>query len=120
MTDSSIHGPPVRLVISGGIGSGKSTVAARLRELGAAVIEADVIGHEVLEVGGAAHDAVAQRWPTVVTDGLIDRSALAEIVFADMAQLRARWRRSPTPPSPRRSHGWYQPLGLPLLRWSCL
>ncbi len=89
MTDSSIHGPPIRLVISGGIGSGKSTVAARLRELGAAVIEADVIGHEVLEVGGAAHDAVAQRWPTVVTDGLIDRSALAEIVFADMAQLRA-------------------------------
>jgi len=86
--DSSINGPPIRLVISGGIGSGKSTVAARLRELGAAVIEADVIGHEVLEVGGAAHDAVAQRWPTVVTDGLIDRSALAEIVFADMAQLR--------------------------------
>jgi dephospho-CoA kinase len=88
MSDQSIRQPSVRLVVTGGIGSGKSTVAARLRELGAHVIEADLLGHTVLEPGGAAHDSVAARWPSVVFDQVIDRTALAEIVFSDVAQLR--------------------------------
>jgi dephospho-CoA kinase len=78
----------LRLVISGGIGSGKSTVASRLRALGAHVIEADLVGHEVLEPGGAAYESVTERWPSVVIGGVIDRGALAEIVFADVGQLR--------------------------------
>lgn len=77
----------MRLIVSGGIGSGKSTVLGRLRELGASVIEADVVGHEVLEPGGEAFDAVARRWPAVVVDGVIDRASLAEVVFQDAAAL---------------------------------
>ena len=56
------------------------------------VIEADRVGHEVLDPGGAAHDAVAARWPQVVLDGVIDRRALGRIVFADpdaLAELEA-------------------------------
>jgi dephospho-CoA kinase len=58
-----------------------------LRDFGAVVIEADRIGHEVLEPGGAASAAVAERWPEVVIDGRIDRGRLASIVFTDVDQL---------------------------------
>jgi dephospho-CoA kinase len=73
----------------GGIGAGKSTVTQRLGELGALVIEADRLGHAVLEPGGAAFGAVAARWPEVVYDGRIDRGALAAIVFRDADELHA-------------------------------
>ncbi len=63
-------------------------VATRLRDLGAYVIEADVVGHEVLEQGGAAYQSVAERWPSVLSGGVIDRGALARIVFSDIGQLR--------------------------------
>jgi dephospho-CoA kinase len=78
---------PLRLVVTGGIGSGKSTVTEMMRHLGALVIDSDRIGHAVLEPGGAAYDAVAARWPMVVIDGRIDRGALAAIVFSDGGQL---------------------------------
>lgn len=58
-----------------------------LRQRGAVVIEADRIGHEVLEPGGAAFDEVAQRWPSVVVAGRVDRGRLAAIVFTDDEQL---------------------------------
>ena len=89
MSDDSIRRSVLRLIVSGGLGAGKSTVAARLRELGAFVIEADLIGHEVLEPEGEAYAAVSQRWPASVVDGKIDRGALAAIVFDDQAELRA-------------------------------
>lgn len=78
---------PLRWIVSGGIGSGKSTVLRILEHLGATVIEADRIGHEVLEPGGSAHDEVATRWPDVVVDGRIDRRRLAAVVFTDGDQL---------------------------------
>ena len=78
---------PLRLIVSGGLGSGKSTVVGMLVELGAVAIEADRIGHEVLAVGGGAFDAVATRWPSVVVRGEIDRRLLAAIVFTDADQL---------------------------------
>ncbi len=53
------------------------------------MIEADRIGHDVLEPGGAAFDAVAGRWPAVVVDGRIDRTRLAAIVFNDGEELAA-------------------------------
>lgn len=56
-------------------------------ERGHTLVEADRIGHEVLEPEGAAHAAVVARWPAVVVDGSIDRRALGRIVFADRAQL---------------------------------
>ncbi len=77
------------MLLGGGIGSGKSAVAALLRELGATVIDADAAGHEVLEPGGEAFARVAARWPEVVRDGRIDRAALGGVVFADPTQLAA-------------------------------
>ena len=75
-------------LLTGGIGSGKSTVRRMLAERGAETIDADLVGHEVLEPGGAAHDAVAARWPEVVDDGVIDRKKLGHIVFNDNSELR--------------------------------
>lgn len=76
-----------RLVLSGGIGSGKSTAGRMLAERGADVIDADEVGHRVLEPDGAAYDDVCARWPEAVADNLIDRSALGDIVFADPVAL---------------------------------
>ncbi|MEA2001968.1 MAG: dephospho-CoA kinase [Actinomycetota bacterium] len=78
---------PLRVIVSGGIGSGKSTVIEMLHSMNAVVIEADRIGHEVLEPGGPAYQEVAQRWPSVVEEGRINRSLLAMIVFSDGEQL---------------------------------
>lgn len=75
-------------LLTGGIGSGKSTVRRMLADRGAETIDADLVGHEVLEPGGAAHDDVAERWPEVVDDGVIDRKKLGQIVFNDSRELR--------------------------------
>jgi dephospho-CoA kinase len=74
-------------MLAGGIGSGKSMVASLLAERGALVIDADQLGHRVLEPDGEAFDAVSQRWPQVVVDGKVDRSRLGSIVFDDPAAL---------------------------------
>jgi dephospho-CoA kinase len=76
----------LRLVVTGGIGAGKSTAARILADLGATVIDADRIGHQLL--AGSSFEALARRWPSVVVDGRIDRSRLAEIVFSDESELR--------------------------------
>ncbi len=77
--------------LTGGIGAGKSTVAAFLTELGARVIDADRIGHEVYRPGSEGFARVAEAFgPGVVgADGAIDRRALGALVFADPA-ARAR------------------------------
>lgn len=71
--------------LTGGIGSGKSTVARRLGELGAVVVDADVIAREVVEPGTPGLDAVVRRFgPAVLTDeGDLDRATLAGLVFSD-------------------------------------
>lgn len=76
------------IVLSGGIGSGKSAVGAAMAARGAHIIEADRLGHEVLEPGGGAFDQVAERWPDVIVDGRVDRRALGRIVFGNAAELR--------------------------------
>jgi dephospho-CoA kinase len=78
----------IKVLVLGGIGSGKSTVARVFASLGATVIEADRIGHQVLEPDGAAYGEVAERWPAVADGSRIDRAALARIVFTDVDQLR--------------------------------
>lgn len=78
---------PLRVIIGGGIGSGKSTVLRVLEDLGAVVIEADRIGREILEPGGGAYPQVTETWPEVVIEGSIDRSRLAAVVFSDPEQL---------------------------------
>jgi len=78
-------GPP-RWLLSGGIGSGKSTVRKLLEKVGLRTIDADSVGHRVLQE--EAIEEVSARWPGVVDDGTIDRSALAAIVFSDADALR--------------------------------
>jgi dephospho-CoA kinase len=75
--------------LTGGIGSGKSTVASGLAARGAAVVDADAISWEIMEPGGRAYDPVVERFgPGIVgPDGRIDRPALAAIVFNDAAAL---------------------------------
>ena len=77
----------IRILLGGGIGSGKSVAGRRLAQLGATVIDADRLGHAVLEPNGDAFGTVSERWPSVIVADRIDRSALAEIVFADPEQL---------------------------------
>ena len=77
------------ILISGGIGSGKSAVGAALRARGVVVIDADAIGHALLEPGGAASGEVSLRWPAVVVDGKIDRRELGRVVFGDSGELVA-------------------------------
>ncbi|HEY8018750.1 MAG TPA: dephospho-CoA kinase [Actinomycetota bacterium] len=70
--------------LTGGIGSGKSTVAAMLRARGAVVIDSDTLAREVVEPGTPGFDAVRAAFGAgVVTEGRLDRAALATIVFAD-------------------------------------
>jgi dephospho-CoA kinase len=71
--------------LTGGIGSGKSTVSALLAERGAVVIDADQVSREVVEPGQPAYDAVVERFSRNILcpDGTIDRPALSAIVFAD-------------------------------------
>jgi dephospho-CoA kinase len=78
---------PVKVGLTGGVGSGKSTVSALLAEHGAVVIDADAIAREVVEPGTPGYDAVVARFgPDVVAaDGSLDRPAIAAIVFADEA-----------------------------------
>ena len=77
--------------LTGGIGSGKSTVSKLLAEQGAVVIDADAIVHEVQAPGGAAYQPMIDHFgPAVlVGDGTFDRQAIAEIVFNDPEQLAA-------------------------------
>ena len=71
--------------LTGGIGSGKSTVSAMLAEKGALIIDADAITKEVQQPGQEVFDAMVERFgPVIVTaDGTLDRPAVAAIVFAD-------------------------------------
>ena len=73
--------------MTGNIGSGKSTVAAMLREAGVPVLDADRISREVTAPGGRAYDAVVQAFGRGIVrdDGSIDRKRLGEIVFSDPA-----------------------------------
>lgn len=82
-----MSGTPPRVVVTGGIGSGKSLVCSLLSALGAAVIDADSLGHAVLRPDGETFAQVAARWPGAVSEGRIDRSALGRIVFSDSGQL---------------------------------
>lgn len=71
--------------LTGGIASGKSTIARRLAERGAVVVDADLIAREVVEPGRPALAAIAERFGSGVLhpDGSLNRPALGAIVFTD-------------------------------------
>jgi dephospho-CoA kinase len=74
----------LRVGLTGGIGSGKSTVADELARRGAVIIDADQLAREVVEPGTPGLDQIAARFgDRVLVGGRLDRAALAKIVFAD-------------------------------------
>jgi dephospho-CoA kinase len=77
--------------LTGGVGSGKSTVSALLAEHGAVIIDADAIAREVVEPGTPGFAAVVEQFgdAVVAADGRLDRPALAAVVFRDEDQRAA-------------------------------
>lgn len=80
---------PLRLGLTGGIGSGKSTVAGLLVEAGAALIDTDAISRALTAPGGAAMPALTEAFGPglIAADGGLDRAAMRAAVFADPAAL---------------------------------
>lgn len=81
----------MRIAVTGGIGSGKSAVTARLAQRGAVVVDADALAREVVEPGTPGLAAVVAEFGDGILrdDGSLDRPALAAIVFADADRRRA-------------------------------
>ncbi len=79
----------LRLGLTGGIASGKSAVAAMLRELGFSVLDADSLAHKLIEPGQPAYNEILQEFgrAMVAPDGRVDRAKLSAIVFNDRAKL---------------------------------
>lgn len=79
----------LRLGLTGGIASGKSVVAAILREMGFEVLSADVLAHRLIEPGQPAYYEVAREFgPEIIAqNGCINRAKLGALVFADPAKL---------------------------------
>jgi dephospho-CoA kinase len=79
------------VVLTGGIGAGKSSVSAALAERGAVIVDADAIVKELQQPGGPIHAAMVERWGDRVVgpDGQLDRQAVADIVFNDRDELEA-------------------------------
>lgn len=77
--------PTVRIAITGGIGSGKSTAATLLVNSGATLIDADALSHELTARGGAAIAPIVEQFggSILTQDGALDRSAMRARVFAD-------------------------------------
>jgi dephospho-CoA kinase len=83
----------LRVGLTGGLGSGKTTVAGIFRSLGAQVMEADFVGRAMMQPGEAVYDEIVRAFgPAVVrADGTLDRQKLATIAFTDgrLAELNA-------------------------------
>jgi dephospho-CoA kinase len=81
----------LKIGLTGGIASGKSTVACMLRDRDCPVLQADPLGHELLEPGQAAYDEIVREFGKEILDPAekVDRAKLGAVVFAD-SQKRAR------------------------------
>jgi len=79
----------LRVGLTGGIATGKTTVATILRELGCHMIDADRIAHRLIEPGAAAYEDVVREFGRgiLTSDGRVDRQKLGAIVFADPARI---------------------------------
>lgn len=75
------------IALTGGIASGKSTISSRLSQLGASVVDADLLSREAVDAGSPGLAAIAERFGSdvIAADGSLDRAALGSIVFADEA-----------------------------------
>ncbi len=104
----------LRAGLTGGIASGKSTVAWVLRGLDVPLLEADPIGHELLEPGQEAHEDIVREFGGGVlgADGAVDREKLGAIIFAD-PEKRARLNRILHPRILGIAQKWFQSLHHP-------
>ena len=77
--------------LTGGIGSGKSTVAERLAALGATIVDTDVLAHTLTGAGGAAMAEIAREFGPgfLAADGALDRAAMRRAAFDDAGDGRA-------------------------------
>ena len=77
--------PRLVIALTGGIGSGKTTVAERLAKRGAAVIDTDLIAHALTAPGGAAMAAIAAAFGPgpIAADGSLDRAVMRHLIFSD-------------------------------------
>lgn len=76
--------------LTGGIASGKSTVARLIAGLGVPVVDADLLSRDVVEPGTPALAEISRRWPQALRpDGALDRKAMGRLVFADPEERRA-------------------------------
>lgn len=81
---------PLRIGLTGGIGSGKSTVASRLAHCGAAIMDADAISRQVTAPGGIGIPAIAQSFGATMVnvEGAMDRDRMRTLVFSDPSAKR--------------------------------
>ena len=73
--------------VTGGSGAGKTTVTKHFEKYDAEIIDADVLAREIVDAGMPALDEIKKEWPGVVVGGVLDRKALAKIVFNDEREL---------------------------------
>ncbi len=73
--------------VTGGTGAGKTTALESLEAMGALVLDADAVYHELCEQGGPMLDAIAARFPGSVENGILQRKKLGNLVFSDPAAL---------------------------------
>lgn len=114
---------PLRIGLTGGIASGKSTVAGMFADLGATIIDTDIIAREVVMPGKPALDEIAATFgdAVIATDGRLDRSAMRALIFADdtaRKQLEAIVHpriQDETRRQSNRAGGEYQIIVVPLL-----
>ncbi|MPY91802.1 MAG: dephospho-CoA kinase [Acidimicrobiia bacterium] len=80
----------ILVALTGGIGSGKSSVSTRLVGRGAVIVDADAIARELQQPDGSVFRAMVDRWgPRIVAeDGTLDRQAVADIAFKDPTELK--------------------------------
>lgn len=98
----------LRVGLTGGIATGKSTVGLMFVELGCHLIDSDRITHQLLEPGQAVHDAVVKEFGEriVAADGAIDRRVLGNIVFKENPEARKTLNRLVHPAVTRRQQEW--------------
>ncbi len=79
------------VALTGGIGSGKSSVSARLAQRGAAIVDADEVVKQLQRPGETVFVAMVDRWGDHIVrhDGELDRQAVADLVFAEESELKA-------------------------------